>query len=81
MRVQDKTAHEISKGKLIWCHKGPIIFIILIELLRGDIQTIGVIIDDVEIVNYILYIIPEEYDNIIETLEDNWITSLINLRY
>ena len=40
-----------------------------IELLRGDLQRLGVIIDDVEMMIHILTNKPEEYKSIVEKLE------------
>ena len=41
-----------------------------LELLRGDLQKLGFIIDYVEMMTHILSNIPEEYYNITENLEE-----------
>ena len=41
-----------------------------LELLRGNLRKLGVIIDDVEIMTHILSILPEEYENIVENFEE-----------
>ena len=43
-----------------------------LELLRGNLRKLVVIIDDVEIMIYILSNPPEEYENIIENLEQKF---------
>ena len=39
-----------------------------LELLRGDLRKLGVIIDDVEMMTHILSSLTEEYESIVENL-------------
>ena len=39
--------------------------------MKGDLRKLGVIIDDVENMAQILYKLTEEYDNIVENIEDD----------
>ena len=41
-----------------------------LELLRVDLQKLGIIVDDVEIMTHIMSNLPEEYDNIVENLKE-----------
>ena len=70
--AQKKTYHvltslqkKISKFELDDVTRDPEDWIAELELLRGDLQKLGFIIDDVEIMTHILSNLPEEYKNIV----------------
>ena len=51
--------------------KHPEDWIVELELLRGVLQKMGVIIYDVKVLSHILSNLPEEYENIVKTLTMN----------
>ena len=61
---------KLSKSELDNVTRDPEDWITELELLRGDLRKLGVIIDDVEITTHILSNLIEKYENIVENLED-----------
>ena len=59
-----------AKYKLYDVTRGPEDWTAELELLRGYLLKFGVIIDDVEIMTHILSNLPEEYNKMVENLED-----------
>ena len=65
-RLQNKFA----KCELDDVTRDPEEWITDLELFRGYLLKLGVIIDDVEMMTQILSNLPEEYKNIFENIED-----------
>ena len=68
--IQDKITEEIRKTRVRLCQKNPEDWITQLELLRDNLRKLGVIIDDVKMMTHILSNLTEEYENIVETLEE-----------
>ena len=61
---------KCAKSKFNDVTRDPEDWIIEIELFRGNLGKLGVIIDYVEMMTLILYNLPEEYDSTVENIED-----------
>ena len=68
--VQDKTIQEIWKNELDGVTRDPEDCITDLEWLIWDLQKLGVIVDDDEMMTHILSSLPEEYEIVVENLEE-----------
>ena len=71
MRGASKTIlrKKFAKCELYDVTRDPEDQITELELLRGDLRKLGVIIDDVKIMNHIMSTLPEEYEETVEKIE------------
>ena len=60
---------KFAKSELDDVTREPEDWINKLELLRGNLRKLGVMIDDVEVMTHILSNIPEDYENIFQNLE------------
>ena len=69
--VSSKTrlCNKCSKWELDDITRNPKEFITNLRVLRGDLRKLDVQIDDSEVMTHILSNLPEEYQNIVETIE------------
>ena len=61
---------KFAKCELYGVTRDPEYWTTELELFRANLRKLGVIVDDAEMMTHIISNLPEEYENIVENLED-----------